>query len=61
MVWREKLEMVEIQGWIDEMKQELLEAIREGFKQNQEKEQEQDESGGDKEKLELEGGENEEE
>ena len=57
-VQREKLEIAEIQGWIDEMKKELLEAIKEGYKNNQEKEQEQEqESGGDKERPELENGE----
>ena len=35
MVQREKLEIAEIQGWIDEMKKELLEAIKEGYKNNQ--------------------------
>ena len=57
MVQREKLEMAEIQGWIDKMKKELLEAIKEGFRQNQEREQEEEESGGEEEKSDLESGE----
>ena len=60
-VWRNSTEIVELWGWLDEMKEELLEAIREGFKKNQNNYKEEEEKGGNNEKLESENGENEDE
>ena len=53
--------MAELQEWLDEMKEELLEAIREGFKENQNNYKEEEEKGGNNEKLELEDRENKDE
>ena len=60
-VRRNSTEMAELWGWLDEMKEELLEAIREGFKKNQNNYEEEEEKGGNNKKSELENGENEDE
>ena len=60
-VRRNTSEKVELRGWLDEMKEEFLEAIREGFKKNQNNYEEEEEKEGNNEKLESENGENEDE
>ena len=59
---REKsTEMTELREWLDVMKEELLEAIREGFRENQNnyEEGEEKDNGGDDEKSGSENGEDE--